>query len=87
MTEETNTDACKYARNTLLPPFAKSGWQTRVLPSFYHSLYMSKEPFQHFRSDSPELAKVAQQIINVAYPDENYIVRKNNDPIVNLVRV
>jgi hypothetical protein len=70
-----------------LPAFVKNGWQTRALPSFYYALYTSKEPFKHFRNSSPELAKLAQQVVNAAYPDENYLIRKHNDPIVNLVSI
>jgi hypothetical protein len=47
-------------------------WRTTFLPTLHHALFISQNPFLHFRLESSEFLPIIQQVFNVSFPDIQY---------------
>lgn len=56
-----------------LPHFVQAEWTTRFLPTLYHCLFASEDPFSLF-SKGPDLVNTVQKVLNLIYPGHNYKV-------------
>ncbi|EDR12027.1 uncharacterized protein LACBIDRAFT_314143 [Laccaria bicolor S238N-H82] len=56
-----------------LPHFVQAEWTTRFLPTLYHCLFASDDPFGPF-SKGPNLVNTIQNVLNLLYPGNNYKV-------------
>ena len=60
-------------------------WAGVFLPSLAHALYISRKPFKHFKTKSPEFLEIAQEIFDLSYPEIDLIL-KSNDELVKKIR-
>ena len=60
-------------------------WTSVFLPSLAHALYVSRNPFKHFKTKAPGFLEIVQKIFNLSYPEID-LVLKSNDELVNKVR-
>jgi hypothetical protein len=44
-------------------------WAGVFLPSLAHALYISRKPFKHFKTKSPEFLEIAQEIFDLSQPN------------------
>lgn len=56
-----------------LPQFVQAEWTTRFLPTLYHCLFASDDPFSLF-SKGPDLVNTVQKVLNLVYPGTKYKV-------------
>lgn len=73
-----------------LPTFTQVGnkWKNVFLPTIYHLLYLSDEPFKGFAIATPKLAHVVQEAVNIVYDEASYSVAEHahvGDPILLVV--
>jgi hypothetical protein len=74
--------------NENLPDFIHrdNRWTTRLLPTAYYWLYVSKAPFDAFLLSSPELPNIVQDLIKLVYGGDagkyNVNVNGKSDPIL-----
>jgi hypothetical protein len=61
-----------------IPEFAYAEWTTAFLPTLYHNLYCSEQPFQDFSKGGKIVAQI-QSIVDLVYPDSGYCVKWNDD--------
>ncbi|KAJ2929616.1 hypothetical protein H1R20_g7477, partial [Candolleomyces eurysporus] len=71
-------------RTADLPNFleARNKWKAVFLPSLYHTLFLSLETFDAFRSSSPEFHETVQELIDLIYPESRYVLAEAGDPVV-----
>ncbi|EDR13186.1 uncharacterized protein LACBIDRAFT_322667 [Laccaria bicolor S238N-H82] len=56
-----------------LPHFVQAEWTTCFLPTLYHCLFASEDPFSLF-SKGPNLVNTIQKVLNLIFPGHNYKV-------------
>ncbi|TFK19710.1 hypothetical protein FA15DRAFT_659671 [Coprinopsis marcescibilis] len=66
-----------------LPAFALANnrWKGKFLPTLYHALYTSREPFKGFVVSTPRFNEMVQNVINMVYPEAQYTAKLIGDPI------
>lgn len=60
-------------------------WKEHFLPSLFHALYISREPFLDWTPDSPKFLVSAQKAFDIAFPNVDYAL-STKDPIITTVR-
>ncbi|KAG2005608.1 hypothetical protein CC2G_002000 [Coprinopsis cinerea AmutBmut pab1-1] len=70
-------------RETDLPMFVRANqkWKHRFLPTLFHRLYISKEPFAGFILASESFVQTVQNVVDVVYPEVEYTVTFHGEPI------
>lgn len=59
-------------------------WPNVFIPTITHALYISREPFLDFASESAEFLATVQKVFNLSFPNVN-ITLAANDPLVTTV--
>jgi hypothetical protein len=55
------------------PLFVMSDWSTRFLPTLYHVLFCSEQPFHEFSKGS-SFATTVQEVLDIVHPGNTYTV-------------
>jgi len=51
-----------------LPDWVHPKWAKTILPTLTHALYISKDPFEEFKSLSPSFIATVQKVFDLVYP-------------------
>jgi len=69
----------------VLPDWVHPKWAKKFLPTLTHALYVSKDPFEDFRSSSPTFTATFEMIFRIVYPNTKYDITQD-DVLVEEVR-
>lgn len=61
------------AQEVGLPEFVTSDWSSVFLPTLYHALLCSDDPFESFQKSNTLIATI-QHVLNTVYPGNTYVV-------------
>ncbi|TFK17981.1 hypothetical protein FA15DRAFT_710310 [Coprinopsis marcescibilis] len=69
-----------------LPAFTaeRNKWRKGFVPTIYHFLYTSPEPFLNFVAKSTKFVQIVQGAVDIVYPNVTYSVRAQSEPIHQL---
>jgi hypothetical protein len=68
-----------------IPQFINEEWDTKILPSLYHLLFVSHSPFTDFSKASGEKSVASvQHVLDAVYPLNTYVV-ESDDPVFKKV--
>jgi len=82
-------------RNSELNETSRSGsaeflkdarWKEVFIPTITHALYVSREPFLHWASESPQFLVTVQRVFDVSFPNVQYVL-SSNDAVTQTVRL
>ena len=59
-------------RAKALPDWVHPKWTKEFLPTLTHALYISKDPFEQFRSSSPTFIATVEMIFRLVYRNAEY---------------
>lgn len=62
-------------------------WARIFLPSLTHVLYTSREPFEHFRSDSPEFLATVQAAFNASFVNVDVTLSFNDTVTITVCQI
>ncbi|TFK24546.1 hypothetical protein FA15DRAFT_655858 [Coprinopsis marcescibilis] len=73
-------------RRDQLPQFVLNNnrWTTNFLPTIFHTLFTSPEPFKGFVSKTPKLQEKVQRAVNRVYPEVTFTVQLEDDAILQM---
>jgi hypothetical protein len=60
---------------------AQPEWKNRFLPTLTHALWVSPEPFKHYRQQASEFLAIIQEVFDISFPLVAFAV-KDTDKIV-----
>ncbi|KAF9526774.1 hypothetical protein CPB83DRAFT_895788 [Crepidotus variabilis] len=65
-------------QNSLVAFTYDKRWLSRFPPTLMHQLYISSEPFRHFKVDSPDFLVIFQQTFDLAFPNIDHTFVKGD---------
>ena len=61
-------------------------WANVFIPTITHALYISRDPFLDFTSESPVFLATVQEVFDLSFPNVNFVLVAN-DPLVVTVQI
>jgi hypothetical protein len=74
----TNADGAQFLQD--------ARWAKCFIPTITHALYISREPFRDWTSESPTFLATVQTVFNISFTNVTFLL-SSGDPIVDTVRL